>query len=500
MIIWIQTNLNKHHKFLLGTLLGITIISFVFFGAWSQAGRSAGKNFYLGVDLSSSRDRALYEDLALLEGFGREGRIGLDALRMLIFSVHLANIAQIPAPTTEQIKTYLDGKQTLDMSSGSFRIISVRERIPALLDLLQERANGSRDDATRRLGNAFAESWRISRADELLAGPGFAIPFEAALKWRSQNTEWTLETATFNGTQYNPAIEVREDALKTYFENKKESFRIPHFVKVSYSVFKPAPKDAESVPVEPTDAELRKFLYDNAKVIPGFDLGKLDDQLKTRKAEFVKNWRDVQINERLAGRISTLLNEQFPFDEVRASEERIAKFLEAEGATSTTLPAFNEESIPSTLPLPPDYLRHALKLNKEVWRSDVYVLAKGGGAVVFFLNDSQPARIPNLDEVREKVITAWRAQEHAASPGELLLIGPQVWSELALTKTGSIARYFRKGNDMIYIRVEARKEPPIDPKAPEIATLSEADARNTASRSLNGTKLELLSLGALKQQ
>ncbi|MDR2513097.1 MAG: peptidyl-prolyl cis-trans isomerase [Puniceicoccales bacterium] len=544
MIIWIQTNLGKHHKVLLGTLLGITIVSFVFFGTWSRAGKGAGNSTYLGVDFSSSRDCAPYRDLALLEGVGREGRISADALRMLVFNVHLANVVQIPAPTAEQLKTYLDSKQSLDTSGGNFRIVSTRERVPALLDLLQENASGSREEATRRLENALAESWRISRVNELLTGPGFAVPYEAALLWRGQNTEWTLETASFDGAQFNPAIEVPEEALKIYFENQKEDFRIPHFVRASYAIFKPTPKDAESTPVEPTDGELRKHLYDNAQTIPGLDLSKLDEQIKTRRAEFAQSWRDLQINERLAGRISSLLNEQFPFDEVRASEERVAKFLKDEGATSGTLPAFNENNIPENLPLPSAYLQHALKLNKETWRSDVYVLAKGEGAVVFFLQEVQPARIPSLDEVREKVVAAWRAQERerllserattlerqlrtalasgkkftditkelglttkhfpafkpAAAPEELLLIGPDIWHELSLTQTGHITRYFRKGTEVTYILVEARKEPLIDLKAPEILSLAEQGARRAANRSLSGASVELISWSAGKQQ
>jgi hypothetical protein len=402
MITQIQS-LGKYHRALLGTLLGITIVSFVFFGAWSDAGGRAREKRYLGVNLNDERAREPYWDLAILSNLLR-GRA--ETIEHFILLLHLADNAQIPAPTGNALH---DEVVKLFGSEDA-----LAKTLPTLTDNAR-RHLGVRDNATAtaRLERFFANTSRIQKLTDTLRGPGFALPYEATLQWRLENTKWEIETANLPSTTFNPQINPTDADLATYFEQNKETFRTPPVVTASYALFAPTAADAKDVPADTDDATLRAFLFNNDKTlnIPGLDLTRLDDQFKTRRPDFLRAWRDARIRDNLAGRLSNLLVEQLPFDEP-ATEERLKKFLDANTATEVPLPPFHRNDIPANLPIPTGLLGNIFELTTETWHSNVFPLA--GKGVIFFHKKTAESRIPDLAEVREKVTAAYREKERAS--------------------------------------------------------------------------------------
>jgi hypothetical protein len=547
MITWIQTSFQKHHKLALGTLLGITIVSFVFFGAWSGAGGARPKSSFLGVDTRSQREIEPYRDIAVV--------LQKDPVECIL-GKHLADAAQIPTPTDAQAAAFV----------GDFRFFYGRLLTPRIaagipetelpklnaeqrknfLDALTARIAASIEGATPpaakkaaagRLVAAIKQAWRIEEATKLLAGPEYAPPFEATLQWRVLNTTWTLETATLDAAGFKPEIPTPDDKLRPFFDARAETFRIPPFVEVACAVFPTDKRDRDAASSDaPPERDLRAFILNNkdalALEITGLDTAKLDEQLDASKpdnkrAAILKAWNDSRARDALAGRISEAL-EKLSLDDP-FSEERVAKFTAANGGKLSSVPAFNSNSIPKTAPVPADLLRHALTLTTEQWRSSVYP-AKNGQVVVFFLKNTKPSRIPEFAEVREKVAAEYTAAEKARLfaelatttgakireavkdgkkftdaaktlglktdapkpfkpdnvPADLQPLGRQLWREAAIVAVGEITPVLRAGDKAVFVHVVKRDTPAPDANDPTLKYFATNNARRAAEFTLSG--------------
>ncbi|MDR1498053.1 MAG: hypothetical protein LBS59_06570 [Puniceicoccales bacterium] len=429
MITWLQTSFTRHHRVLLAALLGLTIVSFVFFGAWSGVRGSKRPSPFLGVDLNSQRESAPYEDFIRFSGaFFPDHIAGLD-LKTVVLLKHLADTAQIPDPSPEQIRKLLESC------------------IPSLSDpakLNQWLADGVADisiklgirpeDAQTRFNNFLVTFCRLKKVQDVLAGPGYALPFDGVISWLADTTLWTIETATLSASTFSPKIPTPDDALNRYFDENKETFRLPPVVSASYAVFSPIAEDSASVPA-PSDPELRAYAHNNAQdiKIPGFDIKRLDEFLKSNRADLEKSWRIVKTRDNLAGRISALLADKLPIEDI-AKPDRITSFLSDNGSVETPLPPFDKDTVPSTLPIPAVLLGNALKLSPEIWHSDVYPLPDK--VVVFFHKRTVPSRIPEFAEAREKITAAFSAKEKQRLFSEhARLVGEQLRKAAAAGKT-----------------------------------------------------------------
>ncbi|MDR2862357.1 MAG: peptidyl-prolyl cis-trans isomerase [Puniceicoccales bacterium] len=530
MITWLQTSLGKHHKTLLGLLLGVTIVSFVFFGAWSNAHPERGAKLFFGVDLNSARASEPYSDFAVLSALLEGRRATDDGIHLGILFSYLADTAQIPAPSPEKLKKSVEESFGGEESLRSKWALFVGE-VQRLLG-----TSGAQENVLPRIERYFSMRWRIQQVQERLLGPGYSLPFESALEWRAQNTQWTLDTATLSAASFSPKIEPDEAALKGYFEKNKESFRIAPRITVNYAAFTPSAADQAAVTATATVDQLRNFALENAQSIPGFDLAKLDEQLKSDagRVSLEASWREAQVRDVLVARVSMLLAEKLPVEEEAPPAEKIKQVLEPAGAALTPVGAFDETSVPTTLPVSPGILANALSLSAEKWRSDIY--PSGAGVVVFFHQKTDPARIPAFEEVREKVNTGFlRAEksrlfsEHTRTvrdqlgsaiaggkkfaeaaqalgltvkshpafkpgspPSELSPVRDALFAELPALSAGDLAPVLRNGADALYVRIDKKETPELDLNAPEIQNITAINSRYASSGSLRSLMDELL--------
>jgi peptidyl-prolyl cis-trans isomerase D len=519
MLTWIQTSFGKHHRVLLGALLGITIVSFVFFGAWSGAQGARRAKTFLGVDLNSQKQMESYLDFAFFDSVIGTGLAQGDSKTAILLK-HLADTAQIPDPTPEQAKKFFE---TLSKSAPN-----LQGGLAAVVEAASNRLGIRPEAAALRFERFLFTLWRVQAVKTILAGPGFAVPYGSALQWRAETTRWTVETATLPAASFSPQIPAPEDTLKTYFAENKENFRLPPVVHASYALFSPSPEDIAAVTETPTDEQLKAYVFNNFQniKIPGFDLFKLDEQLKTHRAELEKSWRAAQARDRLAGRISTLMALQLPVSDEPANPDHISSVLSANGSAETPLPAFDKDSIPQNLPVPGTLLGNVLKLTSEIWRSDVYPLPDK--VVVFFHKKTDPSRLPEFAEVREKVTAAYLAQEkkrlfaeHSARIGKQLREAAAAGKNFAQTARdlglsteeippftfpespekfnttsllpelnrlaeGEITPVLKNGEDTFYARLVKKDAPPFDLNAPEVQTRTAQNALTFAQLTLEG--------------
>lgn len=520
MITWIQTSFGKHHKVLLGLLLGITIISFVFFGAWSSAGPGGTRTqSYLGLNLGSARETAPFRKYLRFEyGDDLLRRVDEQQYRMWflgnILDAHMADALQIPDPNDAQLKAFA-------------------ERNPDIVAKIKTLAPGEKQDFAHYLNTR----WRIEHAGNILRGPGYALPFESALAWRIINTQWTIETATLANASFSPAFTPSEDALRNFYEQNKENYRIPPRLTLATATFQPDATDAAAIAPDaapPTENELRQHAYANAQAFtPQLDLAKFDDQLKTRKDEIIQHMRTSKIRDHLAGRISTLLADELPVD-IPPAPDKIAKILAATKATQHTLAPYGKDSIPTGTGIPNALLEAALKLGNDVWRSDVYPLGNNN-VIVFFHQKTDPSRIPTLEEVRDKVTASFVQQERnrlfsehcvatgkqlnaalaegktfadaaralgltvktyppfkfIALPNELQALENTLPGELNATAEGGLTPFLRNGPDALYAYVLKKEAPAFDATLPEVRTQEKIRADFAAQSSLNAIRAEL---------
>jgi hypothetical protein len=546
MITWIQTSFGKHHKLLLGSLLGVTIISFVFFGAWSGASGGRASNTYLGVDLNSRRELGPFYDLAAV--------INAKDVSLLIFYKHLADTAQIPAPSDAQLLDFYKS----ELGAGDLNAAAARRsQVALMLQQRSQNAPGTPAENAARVDDAFRQLWRIQALLKQYAGPDFAANYEGTLRWRTENTKWSIETATLSGAGFDPAVATPDDKLKRYFADHKPDFKIKPQILAAAVVFTAKPEDSKPAANEqqPADADLRTFATNYPEIVkatfPKFDLLKFDDQLKTDRAQILAAYNTAKAPlDRLGGRITEWLDRKLPTSELTGYESA-KRILIAEGATFAEPPAFDEDRVPtdakaSGITIPATLFKAALKLSREEWRSGQYDLpleqGKPAKVVVFLHRKTTPAREPEFAEVKTKVaaaytlaqkatlrderdIAAWRKLDEALRAGKtftaaaneqklaiknyapfrvssasLSEIPPDLFGvlgsllpELRRVPEGALTPKLRNGPDTLFVRLVKRDipEPATDADKKQVETYATEIARNASQRTGSNLLAEL---------
>ncbi len=524
MITWLQTSFGRHHKLVLGLLLGVTIISFVFFDAWSGVGSMRATKF-LGVNLNSPRQLERYSNIfALQYGQVPQGNFGYtEEGQFLIFSLHLADTLQIPNPNTAQLREFLG-----TIYGGQENIATkVAEQVQAASRIF----GVNEQQAKSRLEQVYNDIWRLQRAEEILSGPGHALNSEAVSLWKERNTDWTIEAASLGSDSFQPAIQPTEEQLQTYFESHKQSYELPPEVALSYVIFPAA--DAAGF-AAPSDAELRQFAMANAQQIEGFDFTKIDESIAAHRDAILQRWTQEQTGLRAASAASNFLAEELPFAE-KAEENptsaEIDQKLAARQLRRAPIPAFSKNNVPQELPVPADILRQGLNLSTLQWRSDAF--AFGDKAVVLFHEKATPARLPELAEVRAQVAADFSAQErtrlfaeHVVAQGKILRetvaqggkfaetaqslgfvvkpypafriatmpsdfygVAAQFFTSLAETPVGGVTPLLRNQQSATFVHVLQKTEAPLgDSNAAEIAQIQAALASQAATTTWQGNR------------
>lgn len=408
MISWIQNLLQKHYKWLFTGLLAIIIVAFVFTigntgGVGSGNPQDVKLEFY-GVNLNSPRQmQALQQDTSLSARLNAQ-RLNRNTFEMAVLqritALHLANQLNIPAPTQEQMASFIRGLQGLqDPQTGQFS----RDRYTALLDELQ---NSPQSGGEQALLQVVSDDYRISKVQDGLSGPGYVLPYMAKLQLEAVDTVWSLDVATLERNNFQPDVQPSEEELASYYEENEFRFATGPRIVVSYVAF---PLSDYLADIEdPKPGTLLNYYRVNRSNFPAGEDGK-PQPLDAVREQVVEAWKQEQAEELAINDANTLAVAAYEAsyaDKLSSDAASIRAFAEAQDKEVTTLAPFPRDEPRSSAPgIPQSALAQAATLDENRFYTDGLKIEDG--AAVFFLEEELPSSTPPLAEIRETVLSAY---------------------------------------------------------------------------------------------
>lgn len=388
MIGFFQNSMAKHHRMIFGVLLVFIVVSFVFYTGSGSAADLLGTRrsaVVLDVDLNNREEVAPYRAGVLLTTYGQRSANEQDLVQR-VFMVKTAEAFQIPEPNQEEFSAFL--------SENGLSAEAIKRFEEAL------------DVSEKDMRTAIVHSWKIQRFLQTFGNVPAAFDADVELAWNVINTSWKVDFAELSLADVK--VENREptpEQLSVFYDANKENFRIAELQKFSFAKIIPDANAAEKI-ADPTDFELSNFVAEKV----GSDPEKVAAEIKNNRAANVAEWKKSQALIAAAADLSNTLYEKLPTDSLRPSSPDFASELEKTGLGFSDIPAFPRNRLPANSPVPAEILQSVVgSLNETLWRTDA-IPADGGVFVVVF-RGTEPSRIPALDEIKEQVVDAWRADD-----------------------------------------------------------------------------------------
>ncbi len=400
----------KHHRLMFGLLLAIIVVSFVFYtGSGSIMNLFGhGKSPEIcGVKIYSSDANVYRYGVALQSG----GEVSAQQLAQRIVLVNLAEKFQIPNPSQEEFDAFL--KRNFTDSAGTFR--------PETIPLVMKRFG--MDEETFK--DVFVHSMKIEKLIEILAGTPTMTDAEAALVCRELQTEWTIQTARFAFESFKFDGEPSDEELQKFFVLNANNYKIAPLVKLSYALV-PASAETKNAVPEPQESELKMFIRASLG-----NAANVENEISNNREKWINAWKEDRISVETASKVSDILADVLPQDLVNPEQQNFEETLKKSGLEFVEIPAFPRNEAPKNSAVPEEILSDAANsLNSTLWRTDAIPL--GENALVILFRGNDPARIPELSEIREIVVADWkksvREEKFLARAEEL---GNELRSEVA---------------------------------------------------------------------
>ena len=408
MITWIQRTFQHHFKTVFMVLLGLIIVSFVFFTSGAAGGdpsrRTGLKREFFGYNLGSPDDQQrLMGDAGLSAnlqvGYGLEAEQVQNYAFQRAATLHLANELKIPASTVTEIADQIKTLRAFAGQDGQFDANAYK----TFRDNLKSNPRLTEADIARVIGDDV----RADKVQKLLGGPGYVLPSDVKNQLARADTTWTLGTATVDYTTFNPAVTPSDAELTKFFEESSFRYEIPPRMVVSFADF---PGGDYLAQVKVTDAEVRAYYDANPSRFPkpAADAKAAAPAKVDPAADFaaVSNQVEAALKAERAQRLAAKAASDFVFSlyeaKAVAGSPALANATAALKHPVKALAPFTRESGPAEFgAAAPAAAEEAFKLSKD--RAYSEAVATTNGAAVLFWQDTQPARKPAFAEVRAKV-------------------------------------------------------------------------------------------------
>ena len=422
MISWISNLIQKRSKTIFSILLFIVIIAFVFTigagpGLVSNDKKSYQRDFY-GIDLNSAADVQTLQNATMVARY-MNGVKQYDERRfqqqMMVRQVrlYLADQLAIPNPTTEELGAYIKTLPAFQDDSRQFKKDLFDSFIASI-------SGGSSQVNQSFVTQVIKDDYRLNQLDELMAGPGMITKEEALATAAREKTSWSIEMATFDYDKFSPALSITDEAIAEFFESRKFQYQIPteytiSFVEFDASVVKDAIED-------PGDEALQQYFLTNRakfaeaekKLTPEVAEGEeaptlspleIYAQIKNEVyAKYVQEKRTEHAVVIANDFTAALFDQKIGYQSIE-----FKKLLVEYGLRLKTVPPFNENTDTQLVDIVPQELYQlSMGLDKDRYFSDVVPNRNKTGYLVAFLESKTEPRIPDLDEVHDKVVNDYR--------------------------------------------------------------------------------------------
>ncbi len=497
----------KHHRLMFGLLLVIIIVSFVFYTGSGSAMDLLGMRraaTLCGVKINSSDADVYRYGVAMQNG----GEVSARAVAQRIVLVKLAEKYQVPNPTQEEFDACM--KRNFSDQEGTFR--------PEWIELVMRRYGINQD----MFKSVFVHNIKIEKLFGLFAATPAMLDTEAAFICRELQTEWTIQTARLELKNFNFTEDPTDEELQKFYAAHGADYQIAPLVKLSYAIIKPTAETRASIG-EPQPNELAMFVRSRIG-----KNGDVDSEIAKDRAKWVAAWKEDRISVETASAVSDKLADVLAQDVVNPSLPEFADAVKKSGLDFVEIPAFPRNEIPQNAGIPAEILQSAVEsLNSTLWRTDA--IPCGENAVVVLFRGSEPARIPELSEVKDKVIAAWKTDtreekflKHAETlgaelknavasgsdfatkaielgmtvdmpkpftsqdiPENLLTRGESIIEALKAVPDNTVTSMVRVGDDALFARELRKSAPQIDENSAEFKRISNYLGMQRAYAALN---------------
>jgi peptidyl-prolyl cis-trans isomerase D len=416
MISWIQRSFQHHFRVVFGVLLAVTIISFIFtIGASPGIGRAGPKTYsqlFFGHDLSrQGASESLYGDAALSvqlqAGFmPRESAQVQEYGLQRIAALALADQLKIPAPSREDLATYIKNLGAFAGADGQFDA----NRYATFRDSLKTNPRLSEGDISRVL----SDDVRIMRLQQILVGPGYVLPGEIRAQLALADSTWTIAVATADYASFQPDLPVAEDALKRFYDDTAFRYMVPPRVGVDFVEY---PASAFLGAVSVTAAEVRAYFDENPLRFPKPAEPKAADAAKAVNldADFaavrpqVEQALKTERAQRLAAKAAADLTVAIYEQKLTPHTPAFDDFLAKNKLTLKAVAPFHRDAVPPGLDWTPTIVEQALQLGADHPVSDA--LSGTAGSLVLFWRETLPSFQPGLAQVRDRVGADFKENE-----------------------------------------------------------------------------------------
>jgi peptidyl-prolyl cis-trans isomerase D len=404
MISWIQKYFQHHFRVIFALVLVLTIVSFVFTFNSPGVGRGDGRTTerrVFGYNLASQDDQErLFGEAGLSAqlqaGYAPEGAELQNYAFQRAASLSLADQLHVPPSSRTEVAEFIKTLRVFAGQDGTFDA----QRYATFRDSLK--SNPRMTEAT--VSRVLSDDVRAAKVQKLLAGPGYVLSSDVKSQLESAEATWTVGVATVDYASYHPTIPTTDALIAKFFEDNSFRYDIPPKISVGYLEYS-ALTLMPTVTV--TDAEVRAYYDSNPSRFPKPAADPKAPAKSDPAADFAAVRANVETTlkleraRRLAAKAASDLSLALYEHKAAPGTPEFDAVLTAHKVSPKTLAPFTREDGPAEFGGSPEIAAEAFKLGKDRTVSDA--VTSPTGAVVLFFKDLQPARKPQLAEVRAKV-------------------------------------------------------------------------------------------------
>ena len=397
MLSYIQSFLEKHSKWLFGSLLVVIIVPFVF-TIGSMPGLVSGRKTKMiklfGCDLN---DRNQMEEivrrgaLSIVLNTGKEGNAWMESAQGYAFYrlwlLSLRRELRLPEPSEEVLNKFIETRRLFLDKDGQFK--------PSLYNTYLENWH-QRFGKNYPLRTLLVEDYHCDQIRNVMQDTGFVLPQESEAFFKNQKATYQLDYVVVKNEEPLPE-QMHADAVRKYYDEHKENYRVDTRADVTLLFFE-GKKYAANLPKISEDA--LKTYFEQHK--HDFKAKEGETTFETVKEQVKEAWeaeRLTKFAEEAASQLAIQVYEQ----SIALGSEAWKKLLDPQDVRCiTSLAPYTKKTIPEKKGLPKSLLEKAFELSEDHFLSDPVPVKNG--VVLLALNKFLDPYIPDLEAVREAVV------------------------------------------------------------------------------------------------
>ncbi|MGF1531399.1 MAG: peptidyl-prolyl cis-trans isomerase [Puniceicoccaceae bacterium] len=417
MITWLNNLIQRRGKIVFIILLVVVTIAFVFTigntpGIVSEDERGSRTDFF-GVDLNNTREVTRLETEAFISYLLQTGQPPRNEalarhLEVRVAAIALATKLGITDPSPDGLRAFIEQLPAYQRQEGGFD----RERYALTLEYLKNNARIT--DA--RIADTLIGDWKMLQILDTLESVNFLHPEELSRDTLWRHSTWEVSVATLDFDSFNPEIEVTEEAIEAFHQQRLANYRTPEKTVFQYVRFSPSSALEQVDP--PSEVKLLEWFQKNEEALDLEDLASLEaDQAEDAATSRFTLHREAILAAYLdeaayetAADLAQNTAEKLYLDRIALGSTEFFQLLTDRGLVLETVPPLALDEVnTSETPLARATLNQAFQMSPQRYYSDP--IDEPEGPVLVFRAEVIPPSDPPLAEIRSQVEEDFRAAQ-----------------------------------------------------------------------------------------